>query len=97
MFNLKTILFKYFTQLSSITKNHILKYKTNLIHNLLTTKQPPLNLIFKLFQIYQIITSLNTKKKKKNLINYTNYYTNTPNKNNPYNTTLYKLNKLPTN
>lgn len=74
---------------------HILKYKADLMGNLLTTEHS-LNLIFELFQVCQIMASLNTGRKKRDLVNCADCCADAPNENGPCNAALCGLSKLPT-
>lgn len=78
-----------------MAKNHILKYKADLMGNLLTPEHP-LNLIFELFQVCQIMASLNTGRKKRDLVNCADCCADAPNENGPCNAALCGLSKLPT-
>lgn len=78
-----------------MAKYHILKYKADLMGNLLTTEHS-LNLIFELFQVCQIMASLNTGRKKRDLVNCANCCADAPNENGPCNAALCGLSKLPT-
>lgn len=79
-----------------MAKYHILKYKADLMGNLLTTEQHSLNLIFELFQVCQIMASLNTGRKKRDLVNCADCCADAPNENGPCNAALCGLSKLPT-